>query len=225
MRVLSVTHGPSVPGGVFEETVERAGHRLERWSVPLADAPAAPTDYDAVLVFGGAMHPDEDARHGWLEGEVEYLRHALDADVPLFGVCLGAQLIARAAGASVGPAPEPEVGWLAVELTDAGREDAVLGVLPPRFEAFQWHHYTFAVPAGGAELAASSACTQAFVAGRARGIQFHAEVTREMVEAWIATDGHELPLSPAELRSETAHRIGAWNETGRQLCAAFLESA
>jgi GMP synthase (glutamine-hydrolysing) len=225
MRVLSVTHGPSVPGGVFEETVARAGHRLERWSVPVTEAPAPATAYDAVMVFGGAMHPDEDARHGWLEREAEYLSEAFAADVPLFGVCLGAQLIARAAGATVGPAPVPEVGWLAVELTDAGRGDAVLGALPTRFEAFQWHHYTFGIPEGGTELAASSACTQAFVAGRARGIQFHAEITREMVEAWIAADGHELPLSADELLAETDLRIGAWNETGRLLCAAFLESA
>jgi GMP synthase (glutamine-hydrolysing) len=225
VRVLSLTHGPSVSGGVFEDTVEAAGHRLEHWSVPVADAPAPARDYDAVLVFGGAMHPDADARHDWLEGEVEFLSGALDAGVPLLGVCLGAQLIARAAGAVVGPAPEPEVGWLAVELTAAGRADPVLGALPPRFEALQWHHYTFAVPEGGTELAASSVCTQAFVAGQARGIQFHAEITRGMLEAWIAEDGDELPLSPSELLAETERRIGAWNETGRALCAAFLDAA
>jgi GMP synthase (glutamine-hydrolysing) len=225
MRMLSVTHGPSVQGGVFEETIARAGHRLDRWSVPLAAAPAPATDYDAVMVFGGAMHPDEDARHAWLEPEVGWLHEGVSAGVPLLGVCLGAQLIARAAGARVGPAPEPEVGWLAVELTDAGRADPVLSALPPRFEAFQWHHYTFAVPEGGAELAASSACTQAFAAGRAWGIQFHAEVTRETVERWIAEDGHELPMPAAALLDETDRRIGAWNECGRLLCAAFLDAA
>jgi GMP synthase (glutamine-hydrolysing) len=225
MRVLSITHGPSVQGGVFEETVERAGHRLDRWSVPVAAAPAAAAEYDAVIVFGGAMHPDQDARHAWLEGELEYLRAAVAAEVPLLGVCLGAQLIARTAGSSVGPAPAPEVGWLAVELTDAGRADPVLGALPPRFEAFQWHHYTFEVPDGGVELAASSVCTQAFALGRAWGIQFHAEVTRETVEAWIAQDGHELPMPAAELLAETDRRIGAWNESGRVLCAAFLDVA
>ena len=214
-----------MPGGVFEEVVERAGHRLEHWSVPVVDAPARPSAYDAVLVFGGAMHPDQNARHAWLEGEVDFLREALAEDVPLFGVCLGAQLIARAAGASVGPAPEPEVGWLAVELTPAGRADPVLGALPPRFEAFQWHHYTFGVPAGADELAASSVCTQAFAHGRAWGIQFHAEVTRAMVESWIAEDGSELPMSPGQLMAETDRRIGAWNERGRALCAAFLAAA
>ena len=79
MRVLSVTHGPSVPGGVFEETVERAGHRLERWSVPVGRCAGACVGVRRDLVFGGAMHPDEDARHGWLEPEVEFLRQALGA--------------------------------------------------------------------------------------------------------------------------------------------------
>jgi len=225
VRVLSVTHGPSVQGGVFEETVERGGHRLDRWSVPVAGAPAPAAEYDAVLVFGGAMHPDEDARLDWLEPELQWLGDAVDAGVPLLGVCLGAQLIGRAAGGSVGPAEVPEVGWLAVELTDAGRDDPVLGALPPRFEAFQWHHYTFVVPDGGVELAASSVCTQAFAVGRARGIQFHAEVTRDTVAAWIADDGHELPMPAAELLADTDRRIGRWNECGRLLCAAFLDDA
>jgi GMP synthase-like glutamine amidotransferase len=225
MRVLSVTHGPSVQGGVFEVTVERSGHRLDRWSVPVAAAPAPAAEYDAVLVFGGAMHPDEDARLAWLEPELDWLRDAVVAGVPLLGVCLGAQLIARAAGGWVGRADELEVGWLAVELTDAGRDDPVLSTLPPRFVAFQWHRYTFRVPDGGAELAASSICAQAFAVGRARGIQFHAEVTRETVATWIAEDGHELPMPAAELLAETDRRIGSWNECGRLLCAAFLDDA
>jgi GMP synthase (glutamine-hydrolysing) len=225
VRVLSVTHGPSVPGGVFDETAEARGHRLEHWSVPLGRPAGAPEDYDAIMVFGGSMHPDEGARHDWMEPEVDFLRVALERDVPLFGVCLGAQLIARAAGAGVGPAVAPEIGWLAVELTAAGRADPVLGVLPPRFEAFQWHRYTFALPSGGAELAASSVCPQAFRCGRAWGIQFHAEITRGMVDEWIAEDGDELPLPPAEVRAETDRHIGAWNEHGRELCGAFLDTA
>ena len=225
MRVLSVTHGPSVGGGVFDETVERLGHDLERWRVPLGPARDRPDAYDAVMVFGGAMHPDQDARHDWLAGEVEFLRGALEADVPLLGVCLGAQLIARAAGARVGPASVPEVGWLQVELTDAGRADPVLGTLPTPLDAFQWHHYTYELPAGATELATSWVCTQAFRAGSALGVQFHAEVTRAMIESWVAEDGHELPMPTAELLAETDRRIGAWNEVGRALCAAFLDEA
>jgi GMP synthase (glutamine-hydrolysing) len=225
VRVLSITHGPSVGGGVFDETVERLGHRLERWRVPLGPPKDRAAAYDAVLTFGGAMHPDQDGRHAWLADEVEFLRESLDAGVPLLGVCLGAQLLARAAGGSVGPAREPEIGWLAIELTEAGHADPVLGTLPPRLEAFQWHSYTYELPDGGVELAASSVCTQAFRCGSARGVQFHAEVTRGMIEAWIVEDGDELPMPPEELLAETDRRIGSWNEVGRRLCAAFLEAA
>ena len=226
MRVLSVTHGPSVPGGVFDEVAEAAGHDLERWVVPLGGAPQPPASYGAVMVFGGSMHPDQDDRFDWLEREEAYLRRVLAEDVPVVGVCLGAQMLARAAGARVRPSSSPEIGWFDVELTPAGRYDPVLGVLPARVEAFQWHSYTFEVPGGATELARSAICTQAFRAGlRAWGIQFHAEVTLSMLRSWIVEDGDELPVSSEEFVGEAEARIGDWNEHGRRLCAAFLATA
>jgi GMP synthase (glutamine-hydrolysing) len=226
MRVLSVTHGPSVPGGIFDEVVEAAGHELERWVVPLGGAPQPAPSFGAVMVFGGAMHPDQDAQFGWLEREERFLQEALAEDVPVIGVCLGAQMLARAAGAWVGPAAEPEIGWYDVELTTEGREDAVLGVLPSPTETFQWHHYTFAVPDGAAELARTEVCTQAFRIGRrAWGLQFHAEVTLPIVQAWIAEEGEELPVPPADFLAAAEQRIAAWNAHGRSLATAFLDAA
>jgi GMP synthase (glutamine-hydrolysing) len=226
VRVLSVNHGPSVGGGVFDETVERAGHRLSRWTVPLlAEAPAA-EDFDAIMVFGGGMHPDQDGSHPWLADEVAFLEGALAARVPLIGVCLGAQLIARAAGAWVGPAPQPEIGWITVELTAAGRTDPVLSALPETVTAFQWHSYTFALPEGARELATSPVARQAFALdGRAWGIQFHAEVTRPMIESWVAEDGGELPMTTDELFAATDEHLPGWNKQGRRLCRAFLAAA
>ncbi|MBA2742112.1 MAG: type 1 glutamine amidotransferase, partial [Actinobacteria bacterium] len=192
---------------------------------PLGSAPHEPKAYDAVMVFGGSMHPDQDEHFPWLEREADFLRGVLDAGVPVVGVCLGAQLLARAAGAWVGTAPAAEIGWFDVELTSAGREDPVLGTLPARTRAFQWHHYTYAVPDGATELAASAACTQAFRIGSAWGIQFHAEVTSAMVAAWVSEDGDELPMTPDELLTETRGRIARWNDHGRRLVAAFLALA
>jgi GMP synthase (glutamine-hydrolysing) len=226
VRVLSVTHGPSVPGGVFDEEVEAAGHALERWVVPLGGMPQPPSAYDAIMVFGGSMHPDQDAEHAWLEREAAFLSDAFTDDVPVLGVCLGAQMLARAAGAWVGPAAAPEVGWFEIELTPEGREDSVLGTLPTRTEAFQWHHYTYAVPEAGTELARSEAATQAFRVGRAAwGIQFHAEVTLSMLEAWVAEDAAELPVAADDFLAQARGRIAGWNEQGRALCRAFLEVA
>ena len=222
MRVLSVTHGPSVPGGVFDEVLEAAGHELERWVVPLGGAPRAPARYGAVLVFGGSMHPDQDEQFSWLESEARFLRDVLAEGIPALGVCLGAQLLARAAGAAVGPADASEVGWLEVELTRSGRDDPIVGTLPPRTAAFQWHHYTFGIPEGALELARSDVCTQAFRLGRAWGIQFHAEATQSMIEGWLDEDPGDVP-DPEALRAETGLRIDAWNELGRRLCGAFVD--
>ena len=226
MRVLSVTHGPDVPGGVFEDEVEEGGHILERWSVPDGGTPGPAGDYDAVMVFGGAAHPDQDDRFGWLLHEEEFLRAVLDERVPVFGVCLGAQMLARAAGARVRPASEPEIGWYEVELTPAGITDPVLGVMPSRATVFQWHRYTYDVPAGGSELACSAICTQAFRLGQpAWGIQFHAEITLPMLTAWAEEDPADLLVPPAELLAESEARMTGSNELGRALCAAFLSAA
>ena len=226
VRVLSVNHGPSVPGGVFDEEVEAAGHALERWVVPLGGTPQPPSAYDAILVFGGSMHPDQDAEYAWLEREAAFLTEALAGDVPVLGVCLGAQMLARAAGSWVGPSSTPEVGWFEIELTPEGREDPVLGTLAPRTESFQWHHYTYAVPEGGTELARSDANTQAFRVGRAAwGIQFHAEVTLPMLEDWVAEGAAELPTTPDDFLAQARARIPSWNEQGRALSRAFLANA
>ena len=219
MRVLSLTHGPSVGPGVFGDAVRDAGHELVGWSVPDAERP--PDGYDAILVFGGAMHPDQEIRHNWLRRELRFLTGELERRTPIFGVCLGAQLLARAAGASVLPAAEPEVGWVEVELTGAGAADPVSASLPERFEAFQWHSYTHELPEGAVELARSRVCTQAFRLDRSVGVQFHPEVTSEHVERWLGEDPDDVS-DLAALRDETAQRIGAWNELGRSLCTAFL---
>jgi GMP synthase-like glutamine amidotransferase len=225
MRVLSVTHGPTVPGGVFDEEVEARGHELERWVVPMGGAPRTTASYDAVMVFGGSMHPDQDERFEWLAREAELLARLIEEDVPVLGVCLGAQLLARSAGATVGPVSAPEIGWHEIELTPAGLDDPVLGTLPARTHALQWHSYTYELPDGAVELARSAACTQAFRRGRAWAIQFHAEVTQAMVESWAAEDVDELPMPAADFLAETSSRIAAWNESGRRLCGAFLDEA
>ena len=222
MRVLALTHGPSVGPGVFADAVRAGGHELVEHEVPLGGVPEEAAD--AIVVLGGAMHPDEEERHAWLAPELRYLEQQLDRGTPLLGVCLGSQLIARAAGARVFRAAEPEVGWIPVELTEAATADPVAAALPHRFDAFQWHHYTHDVPVGAVELARSSVCTQAFRLGRAWGVQFHPEVRAEQVESWLAEDPDDVADPPA-LRAATRERIEDWNELGRRLCAAFLDAA
>lgn len=229
MRVLSVVHDPAHTGGggLFEKVVAERGDTLDRWVVADGEAvPGDPSLWDAVMVFGGAMHPDQDAEHPWLGGEVAFIAEALSQDVPTIGVCLGAQLVARAAGAGVGPAERPEVGWFTVELSDDGARDPVVGVLPPRVHAFQWHYYTFELPDGAVQLAANANARQAYRLGdRAWAIQFHAEVERHMLDRWFVEGADELPKPRDELEAETDRLLGRWNAHGRALCGAFLDEA
>lgn len=226
MNVLSIVHGPETRAELFAPVVAGRGHRLDEWSSVWGTEPPLPLDaYEAVLVFGGAMHADQDAAHPWLREEARRLRELIAREVPTLGICLGVQLLARAAGSWVGPLPEPEIGWYEVELTDAGARDPVLGSLPRRFEAFQWHHYTYGVPDDAVEAARSAACTQGFRLGEACwGVQFHPEVTAAQLEGWFS-DPDDPPPDAERLRAETAAKLGRWNELGRALCGAFLDAA
>jgi GMP synthase (glutamine-hydrolysing) len=226
VHVLSVVHGHDARTELFAPVVRERGHAIDEWSFAWHTPPPRPLDaYDAVLVLGGAMHADQDEWHPWLREETLWLQQLLSRRMPTLGICLGVQLLARAAGSWVGPLAAPEIGWHAVELTEQGTADVVVGSLPPRFEAFQWHHYTHGLPAGAVELARSAACTQAFRLGDACwGVQFHPEVTEVQLQAWI--DDPSEPLVDREaLHAETAARIGGWNDHGRTLCRAFVDAA
>ena len=227
MDVLAVIHGESVRSGVFGDVVGERGHRLEEWSLAWDTPLPRPLDaYGAVLVFGGAMHADQDQHHPWLREEDLFLHRLLDLHTPVLGICLGAQLLAKAAHAPVIPASEAEIGWFPVELTEAAADDPVLARLPQSFVAFQWHYYTHGLPAGAVELARSEACTQAFRLGaNAWGVQFHPEVTLAQVQGWIEEDDEPFPVDGDALLTETRARIEEWNALGRSLCAAFVETA
>ena len=213
-------HGPLVRAEIFEDEVRDAGHELVEARVE--DALPSLDGWDALLVFGGHQNVDEEDRHPWLAREDAFLKEALERRLPTLAVCLGAQLLAKAAGAWVGPAEAPERGWTEVELTHAGEHDPVLGALPRRFDAFQLHEYTYAVPEGAVELARSNTNTQAFRLGNAWAVQFHPEVRREQVERWLVDD--DVP-EREEIAASLPVRLPAWQELGTRLCRAFLDES
>jgi len=232
MRVLGVRHPGGGTCGLLAERCEAGGHELVEWMPGAGEPiPAAPAAFDAVAVFGGGMNVRDVERLPWMRAEVELLREALQARTPALGVCLGAQLLASAAGAEIRRSPSPEIGWFDVERTPAGAGDPLLGRLPGRFLAYEWHSYAFALPAGAVELARSAACPQAFRLGdRAWGVQFHPEVGPEIVEEWALDyrsdpDAIAMGFDPPAHIAEAGERLPAWMALGRELFEGFLRAA
>ncbi len=229
MRILSVVHQHDAGAGVFADTAAERGHALEQWVISAEPAPPSPLGgYGAVLVFGGAMHVDQEDRHGWLHDERLLLERLAADGLPLMGVCLGGQLLAKALHGHVRRMPSPEIGWAEVTLTPEAATDPVFAGLPGQFLSFQWHLYHFELPEGAVVLARNDRCLQAFRAGEAAwGIQFHAEVGHSSILHWISSsDAHEDgQLDVPTLLAETEEQIGAWNAFGRDLCGRFLAVA
>ena len=220
MRVLSIVHQLDAGAGVFGE--------FPTW-VPSTGPP--PDDFDALMIFGGSMHVDQNDAHPWLDPEKQFIREALHRGVPILGVCLGSQLLAEAAGAAPHRISEPEIGWYDIAITEAGAADPLLGPLAPSVELFEWHHYAAPLPPGAVELARTPASVQAFrIEGKpAWGLQFHTEVTRKNLWSWL--DGWEkaeaagTSFDPERIRAASEQRIEGQNEVGRGIAERFLAEA
>jgi GMP synthase-like glutamine amidotransferase len=217
---------------LLAECCEAGGHDLVEWNPGAGEAmPASLLELDAVAMFGGGMNVRDADRLPWMRAEIELLRDVLQDDVPVIGVCLGAQLLAAAAGAEVRRSPSPEIGWFDVARCEDGEHDPLFSRLPNRFLAYEWHSYASALPAGSVELARSAACPQAFRLGeRAWGVQFHPEVLPEIVREWALDyrsdpDAIAMGFDPTAHIAEAEERLPAWMELGRTLFDAFLTAA
>jgi GMP synthase (glutamine-hydrolysing) len=235
VRILAINHQHDAGPGVFAEAIRARGDTLDEWDLAESqeapgEPPADPFGYDAVMTFGGAMHADQDDGIPWIVPERTLLRDLLAAETPLLGACLGAQLLAQAAGGEVRRMPEPEIGWVDVEVTGQGTEDPLLGALKPGFTGFNWHSYECLPPDDAAILARSESCVQAYRVGElAYGIQFHAEVNVTDANIWIDDwrsdeDAVRIALDADALRAETERQIAAWNQIGREMCGRFLDA-
>ena len=140
--------------------------------------------YHGVIVMGGPQSANDQK----MSAELHFVQLALDTKTPVLGICLGAQLIAKALGAHVYRNREMEIGWAQVYFTEAAEGDPVLGALPSPTGFFHWHSETFTLPPGAESLAYSDKCRQqAFRFHKTvYGIQFHPEITPEMIADWSA---------------------------------------
>ena len=190
-----------------------------------------PTEVSGAVVMGGPMNVDEVERHPGLAAEREWLAKALRLQMPILGICLGAQLLARALGAAVRPGERPEIGFAPVTVHDPG--DPVLGGLAPETTALHWHGDVFDLPDGAQPLASSERTAhQAFRHGNAWGVLFHPEADRELVDRWLAEPtmaeearaalGDDAPIRLRRQAAEAERQLTARSTPGFQAFADLL---
>jgi GMP synthase (glutamine-hydrolysing) len=220
MRVLAVVHSPDAGPELFEEVLAEDGHELLLWDMRSRGRP--PHETDAVIVLGGDQNVGEELRHPWLHEEYSALREWVRAGRPLLGVCLGAQTLSHALGGKVRRAPTELGGFYETTLTAEGEQDAVLGVLPKEFDAFNANAYMFTVPPGGTVLAVGPVPQGYRVGERAWGVQFHPEIRRDHVLRWFDDTS---PVSRDEIAAQLDEKLDEWQGLGRRLLRAFLAAA
>ena len=187
--------------------------------------------YDGLIVLGGPMNVDEVDKHPNLEREVNSISQAIESGMPVLGICLGSQLIAKALGARVYKNMEKEIGWYDLSPTDEGRRDPLLSHFSGTEKIFQWHGDTFDVPEGAVLLASSPLCmNQAFRYGdNVYGLQFHLEVDEPMVERWLRIPANRKEIEelngkidPAGIRKETHEYISRLKELSDKAFSEFI---
>lgn len=169
------------------------GHRYVR----LFDGEPVPLDiekYSGLIILGGPMNVYEEDKFPFLKYEDVLIKKAIHKNYPILGICLGGQLIAKATGARVKKGAKKEIGWYKLRLTKGGKEDTLFGSLTEELTVFQWHGDTFDIPQGAVHLAGSELFpNQAYRVGeKIYGLQFHLEVTEDVINSWIAAYKDEL---------------------------------
>lgn len=221
---IAIRHLPFEDLGYFEAELRAAGFNVHYLDAPLAERGSFhDLSPDLLIVLGGPLGANDESAYPFLADELELLQRRLERNCPTLGICLGAQLMARALGATVAPGVANEIGWAPLRLTPFGRES-----LLRHFEnvpVFHWHSDAFDLPEHATPAAATADCpNQAFLLGNnILGLQFHPEVTARGLEAWYV--GHYRSLqddsapSVQQLRDDAAMHAKNLREHG----SAFLK--
>ena len=217
-RALVIEHERPTPAGLIEPWLEERGAQVETLRIDEEDPhDLDPRDYGVIVSLGSEFGAYEDSIE-WISHEMDLFRDAMSADVPILGVCFGGQLLARTLGGKVFRSDKEEIGWLPVGTRDPE--------LIPDVPWFQWHFDTFTVPAGSHVVAENEVGPQAFTIGRNFGLQFHPEITTEIMDEWVRVYRHELDehgVDPDALLEETYRLNESSRAASRKLLDTFLD--
>jgi GMP synthase (glutamine-hydrolysing) len=216
-KILVFQHVPYEPLGTLDPLLKHAGFRI-RYVNFGRDPELRPTldKYAALIILGGPMNSDQIDSYPNLITEIEIIREAVSRNMSILGICLGAQLLAKAIGGSVSRNETREIGWHDIDLTAAGTADPVLGLFAQRQRVFQWHEDGIELPPSAVHLAGSQASpVQAFRYGEhAYGFQFHLEVNESLIARWLSVPENQATLAaerdsvdPQKIREQTASSI------------------
>jgi GMP synthase-like glutamine amidotransferase len=217
LRALILQHEEPTPPGHVTEWLEGHDAEMDVFRIDLDEPKADPKDYDLIVSLGSEFAAYDDS-HRFVTTEAELMRRAVDANVPILGLCFGGQMLARVLGGEVYRGSESEIGWLPVRTREPE--------LVPAGPWFQWHFDVITAPSDATVVAETDLGTQAFVAGRSLGLQFHPEVTPEIMDEWVRTYRHELDaegIDPDALLEETNRRAGESKRTSWRLLEGFLD--
>ena len=216
LRALIVQNEGASPGGLIEQWLDEEGAEVDVLRIDVEDRDVDPRDYQLLIPLGSEF-PAYDESRTFVRRSRVLLERAVEKDVPVLGVCFGGQLLARVLGGDAFRAPRSEIGWIPLR----SRDPDLLSEGP----WFQWHFDTFSVPPGARLVAENDAGPQAYVAGRHLGVQFHPEVTPEIMEVWVATYRHELDdegVDPDGLLEETERRAEASRAASMKLLRRYV---
>ncbi len=232
-RLLVFQHVAHEILGTLDPLLRDAGFRIKYVNFERhPDAEPNLDAYDGLIVLGGPMNVDEVEDYPNLKTEVNLIKHAIEYEMPILGVCLGSQLLAKALGAKVKKNPEKEIGWYDVSPTSAGKEDPLISNFMQTEKIFQWHGDTFNLPKGAKLLASSPLCKhQAFKYGdRVYGFQFHLEVDKPMIERWLRVPENNKEIEeldgkidPEQIKAETPDYISRLNDLSNEVFGNFVE--
>lgn len=217
-RTLILQHEAGAPPGLIRDWLEEQDAEIDVLRIDEEAREPDPRDYGLIVSLGSEFAAYDDSLH-FVPREVRLLRSALDADVPILGICFGGQLLARALGGRGFRAEHSEFGWLPVCTRDPE--------LVTEGPWFQWHFDTFTIPPNATLVADSDVGPQAFISGRNLGLQFHPEVTSEIVDQWVRMFPHELAAAggePDAILRETRRLAPAARKSTRRLLDCFRDT-